>query len=89
MPAVAALVSHGPAYGPWTRQRTGAQVRGVLDLDQRNTESAPEAMRGELGGVFLSMENATLEGSGSMSWRGAGETDRQTRWCHLSRLSHS
>lgn len=55
----------------------------------RETQSQPlEAMR-EAGDVFFRVENVTLEGPGSKAWRGAGETDRQTRRCHLSRLSHS
>ena len=55
----------------------GQELRsvGFWTWDQRNTESAPEAVR-ELGGVFLRVANVTLEGSGSKPWRGAGETDR-------------
>lgn len=39
--AVAALVSHGPAYGPWTRQRTGVQLHGVLDLGSEKHRVSP------------------------------------------------
>lgn len=41
LPEVAALVSHDPAYGPWTKQGTGVQVHGFFVLGVReNAKSA-------------------------------------------------
>lgn len=78
MPAVPALVSHILLMALGRGRGQELRSVGFWTWDQRNTESAPEAMRGELGGIFLRVANVTLEGSGSKPWRGAGETDRQT-----------
>lgn len=80
------LMALGPSRGQEFKSM------GFLYSGSEKMQSQPvEAVRGELGSVFFSMENVTLQGAGRLEarhgekqrceWEREGETDRQTHWC--------
>ena len=93
LPAVAALVSHDPAYDPWTKQGTRVQVHGFFVLGIReNAKSACGSSKRRTWECLLpygQCHSRESRRTGSKAWREAevwgGETDRQTdrqtHWC--------